>query len=553
MAGRMKHQRLLFIALLGVVGLAADRARADLTIAGYEERLHDPFYVGSDKAFIGAGYNWSGFGRWYDPAATSGNWKQVTMISDNYFLTANHNRPNLGDDPAGADSRVRFYRTTDPNGEFWESEIALAGGNYQGTRIGSTDLWVGKLASTPPSWVTRYPLAKRHEATNYLSYTDNDLFVFGQDSPRSFTSVRVGRNEVSLVNASGNYQWSYDPVGGLGTDEAQTESGDSGGPSFFTAGRVPVLAGIHTRSNYDTGISANLDKIMAAVGEPISVSTGLIGDLNGNFRVTASDFFTLIANYGKSENARYSEGDLNGDGRVTAGDFTLLAANYNRDHFAPADFDRDGDVDGDDLATIGSHWFQSVSQPFTMGDANGDSIVGMADLQIFDQNQFRAYFGPLPAPLSPMTGDLTGDGIVDELDLNIVTASLNRQVAPGTSGDFNGNGVVDASDLAVVTAAQGTSFGDLNNNHSIGPDDFIVLAWNWNRSVTGGRRSGDLNGDGTVNALDAKALFGWWDLNAGTFPGMTIPEPGSAALVLSGACLAACGRVRRNRRRRLLS
>ncbi len=226
-------------------------------------------------------------------------------------------------------------------------------------------------------------------------------------------------------------------------------------------------------------------------------------------------------------------------------DLNLFLDNYGRSLYAPADFDHDGDVDGDDLATIGSHWFQSVSQPFTQGDADGDSIVSMSDLQIFDQNQFRAFFGPLPAPLSPMKGDLTGNGIVDELDLNIVKANFNRQVDPGTYGDLNGNGVVDASDLAVVTAALGTSFGDLNNNHSIGPDDFAILAWNWNRSVKGGRLSGDLNGDGIVNALDAKALFGWWDMNAGTFPGMTVPEPSAAALVLCGTWLAACGARRK--------
>jgi Dockerin type I domain len=540
MAGRLIFGRFLLFSLLSVLALAAGRARGDLTIAGYQERLHDPFYVGSDKVFIGAGYNWSGFGRWYDPVATGGNWKQVTMISDNYFITAVHNQPNRGDDPPGAAPKVRFYRTTDPNSEYWESGIALSGSNYQGTRIGSTDLWVGKLANTPPSWVMRYPLAKRHEATNYLSYTDNDLFIFGQDSPRSATSVRVGRNEISLVNSSGNYDWTYDPVGGLGADEAQTESGDSGGPSFFTSGRVPVLAGIHTRTNYDTGISANLDKIIAAVGEPISVSTGLLGDLNGNFRVDSDDFGTLLSNFGRKYDVSYSQGDANGNGTIDGDDFIALLQQYGKSLFAPADFDRDGDVDGDDLATIGSHWFQRVAQPFTLGDADGDSIVSISDLQIFDQNQFRAYFGPLPAPLSPMKGDLTANGIVDEIDLNIVTAHLNQQVTPGTNGDLNGNGVVDASDLAVVTAALGTSFGDLNNNHTIGTDDFMVLAWNWNRSVKGGRLSGDLNGDGIVNALDAKALFGWWDLNAGTFPGRSIPEPATALLVLWAAGLAAC-------------
>lgn len=53
----------------------------------------------------------------------------------------------------------------------------------------------------------RYPLAKQHEATDYLSYTNNDLFVFGQNSPRSLASARVGRNEIASVNSDGDYQW----------------------------------------------------------------------------------------------------------------------------------------------------------------------------------------------------------------------------------------------------------------------------------------------------------------------------------------------------------
>ena len=89
----------------------------------------------------------------------------------------------------------------------------------------------------------------------------------------------------------------------------------------------------------------------------------------------------------------------------------------------------------DDLATIGSNWLKSVSTPFHSGDANGDSFVNLADLEIFDRNQNRAYFGPLPARSSPITGDLTGNGIVNEFDLNIVTANLNRKVTPGTNGD----------------------------------------------------------------------------------------------------------------------
>lgn len=527
--------------------LLVERAFGDLLISGYQDRLHDRFYVGSDSAFIGAGYNWSGIGRLPDPAGGGTNWKHVAMISDNYVITTNHNRPNRGDDPLGSPPVVRFYRTNDPNGEYWESPLATSNDSYVGQQIGATDLWVGKLASTPPSWVMRYPLAKRHEATNYLSYTDNDLFIFGQDSPRSYTSVRVGRNEIDSVNGDGDFQWSYEPTAGFGDHEAQTVSGDSGGPSFFLSGNVPVLAGVHTRTNFDTGISANIDDIMAVIGEPVSLSTGLVGDLNGDFRVNSSDFFRMFSKLSTRSPGTYGQGDLNGDGIVGVGDLSMFSSNYNRTLFAPSDFDRDGDVDSGNLSSMGDNWLKAVSAPYTVGDANGDSYVNLFDLMVFDRNQNRGFFGPLPPPLSPITGDLDGNGIVNEIDSNIVTANLNRKVTPGTLGDLNFNGTVEYADLNVVASAVGDSFGDINGDHEVGPGDFVILANNWNRVVTGGRLSGDMNFDGRVNSLDASVLFDWWGVQGMTLSGAAVPEPSSVLLWLLASILTAsfC-RVRQN-------
>ncbi|MGD9634696.1 MAG: dockerin type I domain-containing protein [Pirellulales bacterium] len=522
------------------------RARADLQIAGYQDRLHDPYYVGPDKAFIGAAFNWSGVGRIPDPATGGTNWKSVTMISDNYFITAFHNQPNRGNDSAGPAPKVRFYRTTDPQGEYWETEIAATGNKYVGERVGLTDLWVGKLASTPPDWVTRYPLAKRQEATNYLSYTDTDLFVFGQDSPRGWTSVRVGRNEIDSVDIGGNLTWTYDPVHGLGVDEAETQIGDSGAPSFFTSGRIPVLAGVHTRENFDTGISKNLQAIIDLVGEPVSVSTGLVGDLNGNFQVNASDFFAMTTGASTVGKARYYNGDLTGDGIVDIRDFQLLSLNLGRGLFAPSDTNRDGSVDGYDLARMGASWGRSVA-PFTMGDANGDGIINLADVEIFDDNQFRAYFGPLPAPLSPIVGDFTGNGVVDGFDLAVVTGNLNKIVVAGTNGDADGNGVVNSADVAFISTRLGSSFGDLNGDFEVGPSDFVVMASNWNKFVGGGRLSGDLNGDKLVNSTDARILFDWWGQQGGEFPNMLVPEPSAFGLLLM-ALLSTPGRLTSRRR-----
>jgi hypothetical protein len=545
-------KRRILIALVFLAGNLSqlDPARGDLQIAGYQDRLHDRFYAGADKAFIGADYNWSGNGRMADPVGDGTNWKQVVMISENYFITANHNHPNLGDDPAGAPPSVRFYRSNDPNGEFWEAPIAAAGSEYVGSQIGATDLWVGKLASTPPSWVTRYPLAKRHEATNYLSYMDRSLFILGQDSPRSLSSVRLGRNAIDSVNSAGEFIWSYDPENGFGESEAQTMSGDSGGASFYLSGKMPVLAGIHSRSNLDTGVSMYIDEITAAVGEPVSVSTGLTGDLNGDFRVNSADFFRLFAKFTTRSSGSFGQGDLNGDGIVDLPDLTLLSANYNRLLFAPADSDDDGDVDSIDLAQIGANWLKSVEAPYEAGDANGDAHVNLFDLMAFDASQNRAYFGPLPSPLIRITGDLDGNGIVNDIDSNIVSANLNRRVTPGTYGDLNFNGVVDFADLSTVTSALGDLFGDINGDHQVGPADFVVLASNWNRAVSGGRLTGDMNGDGRVNALDAKALFDWWGVtSSGAFGGISIPEPASGLLVLVAILFAASNRRLRSRGR----
>ncbi len=542
MIGQQKRGILVAVGtLLSLIVFQAERAWGDLQIAGYQDRLHDRFYTGADKAFIGADFSWSGIGRLADPTGSGTNWKFATMISENYFITAQHFKPNRADDPAGTlPPNVRFYRTNDPQGEFWESPIAVSGSNYTGLRIGSTDLWVGKLASPPPGWVTRYPLAKQHEATNYLSYAEHEIFVVGQDSPRSLASGRWGRNEIDRVSGTGELAWSYDLSGGLGADEARTVSGDSGGPSFLTVGQLPVLAGIHTFSNIDTGVSLYLEAIQAAIGEPIAVSTGLLGDLDGDFRVGSQDLNQILDAFGRPASTATQLGDLTGNGTVGMLGINIFLDQYGKSLYAPTDFNFDGDVDGDDLARLGDRWQVSTGAPYTWGDATGDALVNLADVELFDRNQNRAYFGPLPAPLSPIAYDFDGDGQVDSSDVTFVSANLYRQVTPGTDGDVNFNGVVDENDLSVVSNALGNSFGDINGDHVVGPADFVILANNWNRIVTGGRLSGDMNSDGLVNYFDALVLFDWWGVRSdGTFAGIAVPEPAGGSLIVLGAYLGA--------------
>jgi hypothetical protein len=342
----------------------------------------------------------------------------------------------------------------------------------------------------------------------------------------------VGRNEIFDINLSGGYSWKYDPATGLGSDEAQTEYGDSGAPSFYVAGPLAVLAGTHTSNNIDTGVSAHRDAIAAAIGEPISVSSGLIGDVNGDYRVNAFDSYMIVFNLHVKQGARLIQGDVTGDGSITFADLGVVAAARGKTLYAPTDFNRDGKVNGSDLIVIGDRWNQLVAKPFTSGDANGDSFVDFDDATVFHRNQRRAYFGPLPPPLSPVKGDFDGNGIVDGADSFIVNQHFNQEVPPGTNGDVDGNGLVDTSDLIFVLLHSGDSFGDLNGDHTVGPADFAVLAASWNQPVSGGRLAGDMNGDGAVTGQDAMVLFDWWSVSAGGFAPVTAPEPNSAVLAL---------------------
>ncbi len=148
----------------------------------------------------------------------------------------------------------------------------------------------------------------------------------------------------------------------------------------------------------------------------------------------------------------------------------------------------------------GSPWgFRVASEALAeglAGDFDGDGAVTALDL--------NTLFGALGG--ADMAFDLTGDGVVDQADVdewvfNLVPIGDNY----GTIyGDFNLDGAVDAGDLALL----GSKFGTVNN-----------LGW----SV------GDGNGDGWVDAGDL-ALLG---ANFGTIV-HPVPEPATMGVLALG-------------------
>ena len=143
-----------------------------------------------------------------------------------------------------------------------------------------------------------------------------------------------------------------------------------------------------------------------------------------------------------------------------------------------ADFDGDGDVDGDDVdALVGEIVAGTNDWAF---DLSADGAVNNADLSQWLVDVATA--NGFAAPLLP--GDANLDGSVDSADLNSLALSWHQEIALWSAGDFTADGVVNS--------------GDLNE-----------LALNWRRSIP-----------------------------IGTSASAPVPEPSSLFLTVVGLALA---------------
>jgi hypothetical protein len=276
----MALKRFLLLAIAGWLLIAVDWASATMIVQSYDQTKHDRFYVGSDKAFIGDPYDWSGVGRndvlTKNAAGTvthNGSWG--AMISARYFLSANHYHPTVG-------QTLYFYPTNNPSDGYETAKVA------SGQRIAGSDLWLGRLDTVLGSQVERYPILSLPEPSDYDNLT---LYTFGLSNKTTpvQTNVRLGRNQIDPDScesrtADGTTGESYlftDDRPGLGADESYLQLFDSGGPSLAIIDGAPAIAGIHwfnwtgkdeegnsIRGSGDTFVPYYVDNLAAAmVGE----------------------------------------------------------------------------------------------------------------------------------------------------------------------------------------------------------------------------------------------------------------------------------------------
>jgi hypothetical protein len=553
-----QSHRLPFVVFLGVAFATSHLIALDWGyesnggIDTYNADRHNPF--NNNPAFVAKGLDLSGVGVFHKPADNTDWW--VTMISDRYFLTSAHIDATNG---GTTQHTVNFFH------DFTGSapETASIDKDF-GERIGGSDLWLGRLTSTPSPAVKRYPLIKRQEATYYPSYVDPEIYLVGyRNGENGASQTRVGLNDIVNVYGAeepllaGDIGNSYqNGVSKYNGDAATNVGGDSSGPTFVANGYGGIaLAGIHYVSGlgvgFDTSISAHISDLASISG--VSIVTDLLGDFNGDYRVDSSDFDIWRRHYGMESGASYNDGDLNGDGRVDTADYTIFSRDYGKSGFAPSDFNQDQSVDKVDMLNIGNHWHTSVTA-HTNGDANGDGYVDAHDVDVLDANwRYKRW-----TTSNPGIGDFNSDGVVDVTDYDAFSAESaahNSCSAPSwcNGKDLNTDGTVNDADLLIFFNHWAPySPADINEDGKVDNTDLKVLLdpVHWMQTIAGGKSVGDLDGNGVVNMDDFEIMTNWWGRGltsgASQLSFALVPEASTAILACIGAlCMSGDCRVRR--------
>ena len=199
-------------------------ASAAMFVLGYQANLNDRFYVGSDKAFIGAAYDWSGVGQ-----SSDNFWE--TMISPSYFVTANHWHASIGD-------TIQFNLDNSPTGTYetrtvvWSEQVGDS----------NSDLWLGELSSPVGAGVAIYPILSLPNPANYKNLP---LYTVGLADGSGVCNMRLGCNNISSAGGS-SMDFVYNTSAGVGSNESYVMSGDSGGPSFVPVDGQLALVGTHS-------------------------------------------------------------------------------------------------------------------------------------------------------------------------------------------------------------------------------------------------------------------------------------------------------------------
>jgi len=140
-------------------------------------------------------------------------------------------------------------------------------------------------------------------------------------------------------------------------------------------------------------------------------------------------------------------------------------------------------------------------------------------------------------------GDLTDDGLVDRMDVDVLANHLWQPADDAIEFDLSGDGMSDLSDLDRLLTLTGTTNGDADFNGRVELDDFLILSSNFTSSPANWSQ-GDFNADGVVSFPDFLLLSSNFQ-SAAMQSVNNVPEPEQLPIPLLAGLLLAFVRRRR--------
>lgn len=232
---------LCFVVVLFVL---CPMARSASFITGYNSNLHDRF---DSTSFIASAFDLTGVAR-----ADNNAW--ATMLNSEYFISANHFHPAIG-------QSVTFYEGNSSSSATVIRSVA------SGVRLFNTDLWIGRLSTPVPSSIKSYTIASNivNLSSTLGSYADQVVYQVGLRAANTVggtTNFVVGLNNIEIGDSSAPALVGLGDFNAVGfvfdiatspadvnrhdPGELGARIGDSGAPSFIVSGGNFLLVGTHS-------------------------------------------------------------------------------------------------------------------------------------------------------------------------------------------------------------------------------------------------------------------------------------------------------------------
>ncbi|MEM8874457.1 MAG: hypothetical protein AAGD32_09370 [Planctomycetota bacterium] len=223
-------------------------------------------------------------------------------------------------------------------------------------------------------------------------------------------------------------------------------------------------------------------------------------------------------------------GDVNADGVfdttdvIGAGGFEQFLYARDTQFNAAADIDGDGRVTSADLFALEAIYMDELSVDAAAearaAELRRGNVNQFGSTDAFDIDDLRANFGTADGSLDDWYYDLSGDGVIDTADVDLIVEEVFE-----------------------------TAYGDTNLDGFVDVDDFLILIENWQEE--GGWADGDSNGSGVVDKPDlfiinANYGFGYDEplepvevlIDGQPYRlGVNVPEPSTVLTLAAAACL----------------